>query len=125
MIRFELVKAPAKVRLLLTPFLAFRDIHALTDENPNARTDGWEIPNGMSFNLYDGFPDLNMQFNTKDVSFVTTPCWYKGVTYSDEYRRGFASQGGSLCPGTFRDRDEAGRHDSVLRVGRSDDPVRA
>lgn len=90
MIRFELVKAPAKVRLLLTPFLAFRDIHALTDENPNARTDGWEIPNGMSFNLYDGFPDLNMQFNTKDVSFVTTPCWYKGVTYSDEYRRGFA-----------------------------------
>ena len=40
MIRFELVNAPAKVKLLLTPFLAFRDIHALTDENPNARTEG-------------------------------------------------------------------------------------
>lgn len=101
MIRFELVKAPAKVRLLLTPFLAFRDIHALTDENPNARTDGWEIPNGMSFNLYDGFPDLNMQFNTKDVSFVTTPCWYKGVTYSDEYRRGFACKEDLYVPGHF------------------------
>lgn len=101
MIRFELVKAPAKVRLLLTPFLAFRDIHALTDENPNARTDGWEIPNGMSFNLYDGFPDLNMQFNTKDVSFVTTPCWYKGVTYSDEYRRGFACKEDLYVPGRF------------------------
>lgn len=101
MIRFELVKAPAKVRLLLTPFLAFRDIHALTDENPNARTDGWEIPNGMSFNLYDGFPDLNMQFNTKDVSFETAPCWYKGITYSDEYRRGFACKEDLYVPGHF------------------------
>ena len=101
MIRFELVKAPAKVRLLLTPFLAFRDIHALTDENPNARTDGWEIPNGMSFNLYDGFPDLNMQFNTKVVSFATAPCWYKGITYSDEYRRGFACKEDLYVPGHF------------------------
>lgn len=101
MIRFELVNAPAKVKLLLTPFLAFRDIHALTDENPNARTEGWEIPNGVAFNLYEGFPDLNMQFNTKDVSFVTTPCWYKGVTYSDEYRRGFACKEDLYVPGHF------------------------
>ena len=101
MIRFELVNAPAKVKLLLTPFLAFRDIHALTDENPNARTEGWEIPNGVAFNLYEGFPDLNMQFNTKDVSFVTTPCWYKGVTYSDEYRRGFACKEDLYVRGHF------------------------
>ncbi len=101
MIRFDLVKAPANVKLLLTPFLAFRDIHALTQENPNARTEGWEIPNGMSFNLYEGFPDLNMQFNTKNVSFVTSPCWYKGVTYSDEYRRGFACKEDLYVPGHF------------------------
>ena len=101
MIRFELVNAPAKVKLLLTPFLAFRDIHALTDENPNARTEGWEIPNGVAFNLYEGFPDLNMQFNTKDVSFATAPCWYKGITYSDEYRRGFACKEDLYVPGRF------------------------
>ncbi len=101
MIRFELVNAPAKVKLLLTPFLAFRDIHALTDENPNARTEGWEIPNGVAFNLYEGFPDLNMQFNTKDVSFSTAPCWYKGITYSDEYRRGFACKEDLYVPGHF------------------------
>lgn len=101
MIRFELVNAPAKVKLLLTPFLAFRDIHALTDENPNARMEGWEIPNGMAFNLYDGFPDLNMQFNTKDVFFETAPCWYKGITYSDEYRRGFACKEDLYVPGHF------------------------
>ena len=62
MVRYDLVNAPAKVRLLLTPFLAFRDIHSLTQENPNARTEGWEIRNGMAWNLYDGFPDLNIQF---------------------------------------------------------------
>lgn len=101
MIRFELVNAPAKVKLLLAPFLAFRDIHALTDENPNARTEGWEIPNGVAFNLYEGFPDLNMQFNTKDVSFATAPCWYKGITYSDEYRRGFACKEDLYVPGRF------------------------
>lgn len=101
MIRFELVNAPAKVKLLLTPFLAFRDIHALTDENPNARTEGWEIPNGVAFNLYEGFPDLNMQFNTKDVSFATAPCWYKGIAYSDEYRRGFACKEDLYVPGHF------------------------
>lgn len=101
MIRFELVNAPAKVKLLLSPFLAFRDIHALTDENPNARTEGWEIPNGVAFNLYEGFPDLNMQFNTKDVSFATAPCWYKGITYSDEYRRGFACKEDLYVPGRF------------------------
>ncbi len=108
MIRFELVKAPAKVKLLLTPFLAFRDIHALTDENPNARTEGWEIPNGVAFNLYEGFPDLNMQFNTKDVSFVTSPCWYKGITYSDEYRRGFACKEDLYVPGHFENEMKPG-----------------
>ncbi len=108
MIRFELVKAPAKVKLLLTPFLAFRDIHALTDENPNARTGGWEIPGGVAFNLYEGFPDLNMQFNTKDVSFVTVPCWYKGVTYSDEYRRGFACKEDLYVPGHFENEMKPG-----------------
>lgn len=101
MVRYDLVSAPAKVRLLLTPFLAFRDIHALTEENPNARTEGWEIPNGVAFKLYDGFPDLNLQFNTKDASFTGTPCWYKGITYSDEYRRGFACKEDLYVPGHF------------------------
>ncbi len=112
MVRFELVNAPGKVKLLLTPFLAFRDIHALTDENPNARTEGWEIPGGMAFNLYEGFPDLNMQFNTKEVSFVTAPCWYKGVTYSDEYRRGFACKEDLYVPGHFENEMKPG--DSVV-----------
>jgi len=101
MIRFELIEAPSKIKLILKPFLAFRDIHGLTEENPRARTEGWEIPSGMAFNLYDGFPDLNMQFNTKTVGFVPSPCWYKGITYSDEARRGFACKEDLFVPGSF------------------------
>ena len=101
MIRYDLVNAPSKVRLLLTPFLAFRDIHSLTSENPFARTEGWEIQNGMAWCMYDGFPDLNLQFNTKEVAFKSTPCWYKGITYSDEYRRGFDCREDLYVPGHF------------------------
>lgn len=101
MIRYDLVKAPERVKLTLTPFLAFRDIHALTHENPKARTEGWEINNGMGFNLYDGFPDLNLQFNTRNVTFSASPCWYKGITYSDEFRRGFDCREDLYVPGHF------------------------
>ena len=101
MIRYDLLNAPGKVKLILAPFLAFRDIHALTQENPAARCQGWEIANGMAWNLYDGFPDLNLQFNTKEVGFVSAPCWYKGVTYSDEYRRGFDCREDLFVPGHF------------------------
>ena len=101
MIRYDLIAAPRKILLLLKPFLAFRDIHALTRENPAAMTEGWEIPNGMAYKLYEDFPDLNMQFNSKDVKFVSEPSWYKGITYSDEARRGFPCVEDLFVPGTF------------------------
>ena len=101
LVRYDLLTAPAKETLMLTPFLAFRDIHALTEENPSARMEGWEVGNGMAWNLYEGFPDLNLQFNTKEVAFVPAPCWYKGITYSDEYRRGFDCKEDLYVPGHF------------------------
>lgn len=101
MIRFDLLEAPGEVKLLLKPFLAFRDIHSLTQENQGARTEGWSIPNGEAFNLYDGFPDLNLQFNTKKVWFVSDPSWYKNITYSDEARRGFPCKEDLFVPGRF------------------------
>ena len=112
MIRFDLLESPDSVNLTLRPFLAFRDIHALTCENPDANTEGWEIPNGMAFNLYDGFPDLNMQFNRKDVKFISEPSWYKNITYSDEARRGFPCQEDLFVPGYFETSMKVG--DSII-----------
>ncbi len=101
LICYELVNAPAKVKLELKPFLAFRNFHALTGENPGARTDFKPVQNGAAFNMYEGFPDLNLQLSTSTASFKYSPVWYKGVTYSDEMRRGFDCREDLWVPGTF------------------------
>ncbi len=101
LIRYELVNAPAKVKLELKPFLAFRNIHSLTEENGGARTDYREVQNGVTFNMYEGFPDLNLQLSTSTAAFKYNPVWYKGITYSDEMRRGFDCREDLWVPGSF------------------------
>ena len=101
LIRYDLVNAPAKVQLELKPFLAFRRVHDLTHENAEARTDYEEIPGGVAFNLYEGFPDLNLQLSASLASFRSNPFWYKGITYSDEMRRGFDCREDLFVPGVF------------------------
>lgn len=112
LIKFDLVKAPAKTTLILKPFLAFRNIHALTHQNNDANTDANEVANGASFRLYPNFPDLYLQMSTKDATYEHMPYWYNGITYSDERRRGFECTEDLLVPGTFSVDMKAG--DSVV-----------
>lgn len=100
LIKYTLLEAPQKVTLKLKPFLAFRNIHSLTRQNGEARTEGREISNGMSYNMYPGFPDLNLQISRKST-FKAAPYWYNGITYSDEYRRGFDCVEDLFVPGEF------------------------
>jgi len=100
LIKFELLSAPSVVTLKLKPFLAFRNIHALTSQNTVARTAFKEIDKGVSFNMYEGFPDLNLQFSAK-TEYRHSPCWYNGITYSDEYRRGYDCREDLFVPGCF------------------------
>lgn len=101
MIRYELKKSPAKVTLTLKPFLAFRSIHSLTFRNDEADTSYRPVKNGVAFNMYKGFPDLNLQFGSSKFEYKHSPCWYNGITYSDEARRGFDCREDLLVPGTF------------------------
>jgi len=100
LIKYSLEEAPMKATLKLKPFLAFRNVHSLTRQNGEADTSGREIPGGVSYRLYDGFPDLNLQLSGKS-SFKQTPYWYNGITYSDEYRRGFDCTEDLFVPGEF------------------------
>ena len=100
MLRYDLLKAPSPVKLELKPFLSFRSVHALTFENPDARTAPKHIPGGVSFNLYEGFPNLNLQLSGFS-SFKSQPYWYHGITYSDEMRRGFDCREDLFVPGWF------------------------
>lgn len=101
MVKYDLVSAPADVEIQLKPFLAFRNVHSLTHQNPEARTGYKEVENGVSFCLYEGFPDLNLQLNTSRFKYESVPVWYNGVTYSDEARRGFECTEDLFVPGYF------------------------
>ena len=101
LIRYELLNAPAPVKLELKPFLAFRNIHGLTAENVTARKDFVAIPGGAAFNMYEGFPDLNIQLSDSKATYRHNPLWYNGITYSDEMRRGFDCREDLFVPGVF------------------------
>ena len=120
LIRYELLNAPGKVQLSLKPFLAFRKVHDLTQQNDAARTAPKAIDGGVSFNLYEGFPDLNLQLSGKS-SFKSNPSWYKHVTYSDEMRRGFDCREDLFVPGSFEIEMKPG--DTVVFSACTDQPV--
>ena len=101
LIKYELLQAPKKVSLMLKPFLAFRSVHSLTNQNAEAYTQPEEVDGGVSFRLYNGFPDLNLQVSGAST-YKHHPYWYNGVTYSDEYRRGFDCREDLFVPGIFQ-----------------------
>jgi len=100
LIRYTLVDAHSDTVLKLKPFLAFRSIHELTRANTDARTNYREVESGVSFNLYEGFPDLNLQIS-KQCDYVHCPDWYRNVVYGQESRRGFECAEDLLVPGFF------------------------
>ena len=123
LIKYELVNAPAKVKMELKPFLAFRNFHDLTFENPVARTGYEPVRNGAAFNMYEGFPDLNLQLSTSSAVFKYNPVWYKGITYSDEMRRGYDCREDLWVPGTFETEMRTG--DSLVFCASAGEPVNA
>ena len=101
LLKYELLDSPAPVKLVLKPYLAFRNVHSLTSRNDAANLDGFDIENGKAFKMYPNFPDLNLQVSDSAAEFVSTPCWNMGITYSDEYRRGFDCKEDLYTPGQF------------------------
>lgn len=109
-IKYELLEGPSQVVIRFRPLLAFRNIHDLTHANAQADPAAKLCANGRSFRLYEPYPDLYIQFSDSRVKFNEDACWYYGVTYSDEYRRGFDCKEDLLSPGVF---------EVALRQGRS------
>lgn len=100
LISYTLLEAHSPTILRLKPFLAFRNIHALSRANTNASTRYRDIKNGKSFCLYGGFPDLNLQLNVKS-DYVSNPDWYYNIEYKEESRRGLESREDLFVPGYF------------------------
>ena len=108
-IKYELLEGPSQVTISLRPLLAFRNIHELTHANPDANPQGKPCVNGQSFRLYESYPDLYIQLSDAKEKFVDEAYWNYGVTYSDEYRRGFDCKEDLLSPGYFEVKLRKGR----------------
>ena len=100
LIRYTLLEAHSETWLRLKPFLAYRNVHALSKANMMANTKYQPVENGICSKLYNGFPPLNMQVSKKN-EFVATPDWYYNVEYMEEERRGYDFREDLFVPGYF------------------------
>lgn len=100
LLRYTLVDAHSQTMLRFRPFLAFRSVRQFTHENATASRDYQIVDNGIKTCMYEGYPDLYMQFSKK-CEFVFQPDWYRGVEYPKEQERGYASNEDLYVPGYF------------------------
>ncbi len=100
LIRYSLEEANSPTTLKFRPFLAFRNMHALSKANMNANTKYQNVKNGIVSKLYEGLPSLFMQFS-KDVEFVSSPDWYYNIEYTEEQKRGYDYKEDLFVPGYF------------------------
>lgn len=100
LLRYTLVEAASPVLMRFRPFLAFRDVNALTYANEQASTDMDEVQNGRVNRMYADFPPLYMQFSKK-VEYKHNPQWYNHLYYAKERERGFDCTEDQLVPGCF------------------------
>ncbi|MCX6228674.1 MAG: glycogen debranching enzyme N-terminal domain-containing protein [Bacteroidia bacterium] len=99
-VKYTLEEANSPTTLRFKPFLAFRNVHQLTKANMVANSKYAKVKNGIMMKLYDGFPNLYMQFS-KEPDFVPVPDWSLNIEYIKERSRGYEYQEDLLVPGYF------------------------
>ena len=99
-VKYTLEEANSPTILRFKPFLAFRNVHQLTRANMVANTKYATVKNGIKMKLYEGYPELFMQFS-KDPDFVPVPDWSRNVEYMKERSRGYEYQEDLYVPGYF------------------------
>lgn len=100
LIRYTLVDAHSATTLQFRPFLAFRDSNALCVANGNINPAMNPVENGISCRLYEGYPDLYMQFNRK-AEWIDDPHWYNDIEYVKDLERGVPYSEDLYVPGYF------------------------
>ena len=100
MIKYTLEDAHSPTTLRFRPFMAFRSVKELTYQNGYVNQNYTEIRTGIKTCMYQGYPELHMQFSKK-AKFVFEPYWYNGIEYSKEQERGYTYQEDLYVPGYF------------------------
>ncbi len=100
LIRYNLEEAPDTATLRFRPFLAFRNMHNLSKANLFVNSKYQSAENGICAKLYEGYPELYMQFS-KSNDFVPVPDWYYNIEYIKEFNRGYEYLEDLFVPGYF------------------------
>lgn len=118
LIRYTLEEAQNPVRLQLTPFLAFRNIHDLSKANTYINKKFSPVNNGITLSLYEGYDDLFMQLSS-DNEFVPSPDWYYNIEYPRDQENGQPFQEDLYVPGFFEVSMKKG--ESIIFTGGTDE----
>jgi predicted glycogen debranching enzyme len=100
LIRYTLVDAHSPTTLQFKPFMAFRNTHTLSHSNLYVNTKYQLSENGISLKLYEGYPDLHLQFSKK-TEYIHNPDWYNNIEYIKEKTRGYEYLEDLFVPGYF------------------------
>ncbi|MDE7144326.1 MAG: amylo-alpha-1,6-glucosidase, partial [Muribaculaceae bacterium] len=100
LIRYTLIEAHSATTLQFRPFLAFREVNSLVQQNGALNGDCPECKNGVSCCLYPDYPRMYMQFSRKP-EWVYDPHWYNGIEYVKDLERGIPYTEDLWVPGYF------------------------
>lgn len=100
LMRVTLEDAHSPTILRFKPFMAFRNVHALTRANVDADSSYTKIENGIKSRMYQGYSTLHMQFS-KETEYTHVPHWYYNIEYKEEKERGYDCQEDLFVPGFF------------------------
>ena len=100
LIKYTLVEAHSETKLQFRPFLAFRNANDLCMENDVVNKDIRPVDNGIATCLYNGYPELYMQFS-KPAEWISDGHWYKGIEYYKDKNRGIPYKEDLWVPGYF------------------------
>ena len=99
-IKYTLKESQTKVKLIIRPFLAFRSVHSLTKANTYVNTQFKPAKNGASWQMYQGYSRVYMQFSKK-AEYTHVPDWYYNLEYAREKERGYNYLDDLYVPGFF------------------------
>jgi predicted glycogen debranching enzyme len=102
LVKYKILKGARKnnYTLDLRPLLAFRDFHALAQENGCINAQAIDCYQGVKLTPYQGMPAMFLQTD-QDFVFHAESNWYKNFFYSLEKERGFAANEDLFAPGFF------------------------
>jgi len=100
LVRYTLQDSQSKVTFKINPFLAYRNTDSLSVANTWVDTRYKEVKNGISWQMYQGYSRIFMQFSSK-VRYTHVPDWHHKIEYIREMERGYPHTEDLYVPGYF------------------------